>query len=235
MISELLKSEILKIRKLTWVIVIFGPLGVVAMQGANYALRFDYLMSRNPDKWLFLLENIHAYWPPSLLLGTTMINSLLAGMEHHANMWKKIFSLPVKQWKVYQSKIIIIITMMLISTAILPAGTYVLGRLLGFSETFPLGDALMMSFYTLFAALPFVFLQFWLSVKYSNQGIALTIGIASAVFIMYAHGLPEWMPWKWPLLIDGIGQSTLSVIKGLAVGLLIYLFALLSLSRKDVA
>ncbi|MDR4215652.1 hypothetical protein FO492_22315, partial [Bacillus paralicheniformis] len=84
--------EILKIRKLTWVSVIFGPLGGVAMQGANYALRFDYLMSRNPDKWLFLLENIHAYWPPSLLLGTTMINSLLAGMEHHANMWKKLFS-----------------------------------------------------------------------------------------------------------------------------------------------
>lgn len=54
-----------------------------------------------------------------------------------------------------------------------------------------------MSFYTFIAALPFVFMQFWLSINYRNQGIALTIGIASAVFIMYAQGLPDWMPWKW--------------------------------------
>lgn len=32
MIAKLLKSEILKIRNLTWLIVILGPLGVVVMQ-----------------------------------------------------------------------------------------------------------------------------------------------------------------------------------------------------------
>nr|WGD64808.1 ABC transporter permease [Bacillus subtilis] len=112
-------------------------------------------------------------------------------------MWKKIFSLPVSHWKVYQSKVIIIVTMLIISTVILAGGTFLLGKLIGFHETFPFGSTLKMSFYTFIAALPFVFMQFWLSINYRNQGIALTIGIASAVFIMYAQGLPDWMPWKW--------------------------------------
>lgn len=37
------------------------PLGVVVMQAANYTMRFDYLMSKSSDKWMFLLENIHSY------------------------------------------------------------------------------------------------------------------------------------------------------------------------------
>nr|WGD63162.1 ABC transporter permease [Bacillus subtilis]WGD71053.1 ABC transporter permease [Bacillus subtilis]WGD76353.1 ABC transporter permease [Bacillus subtilis]WGD87222.1 ABC transporter permease [Bacillus subtilis]WGD92741.1 ABC transporter permease [Bacillus subtilis] len=235
MIAKLLKSEILKIRNLTWLIVILGPLGVVVMQATNYTMRFDYLMSKSSDKWMFLLENIHSYWPSALLLEITIVNSLLAGIEHHGGMWKKIFSLPVSHWKVYQSKVIIIVTMLIISTVILAGGTFLLGKLIGFHETFPFGSTLKMSFYTFIAALPFVFMQFWLSINYRNQGIALTIGIASAVFIMYAQGLPDWMPWKWPMLIEGIGESILSVIKGLVFGLFLYSIIMVSLSRKDVA
>jgi hypothetical protein len=233
-ILNILRADLLKVKKAIWLIVILGPVGVVAMQAANYAMRFDYLISQSSDKWGFLIENIHNFWPSALVLGITLITSLFASIEHQTNSWKKILSLPVKKIHIYHSKLIIIICMLIVSALILFGGTFLLGVFFGFGGGFPLYSTFKMSFYTLFAATPFIFLQFWLSVNYANQGIALTLGIASSVFTMYSYGLPNWFPWRWPLLSENIDRGMIFAFYGLGLGLLLCISCLFYLSRKDV-
>ncbi|MED4164222.1 ABC transporter permease [Halalkalibacterium halodurans] len=235
MILDLLRSDLLKTKKIAWLLVLFGPIGVVGLQFINYSLRYDHLLSVHPDHGYFFLVNVHAFWPPALLLGITLIISLQASIEHRKNLWKQILILPVRREQVYLSKLFLIVTMLLLTSLFLVGWTYVTGIYFGFTNEFSLLQAFQMSFYTLFAAWPFVLLQFWLSMHFKNQGAALTVGIASAAFIMYAQGVPDWLPWKWPLLLDGFSESlSTSVLYGSILGIVFALLSMLVLTRKDV-
>lgn len=234
MILTLLKTDFQKMKKRVWFLVFLVPLVAIILQVVNYTFRFDYLISRHPDKWFFLVVNIHSLWPPLLILEITLLVSLLASLEHQTEMWRKLISLPVKTKYLYYSKIIIIGLMTLLSSVILVGGTYGLGWYLGFGSDIPHTDIWSMVFYTLLAALPFIFIQFWFSIKYVNQGVALTVGIASSVFMMYAHELPDWLPWKWPLLVEGFANGIGYALYGLALGVLGFLISTTLLARREM-
>lgn len=229
---DIVKADLLKLKNVAWLLMVIGPLGVVAMQGGNYAARFDELVSMHPDNGSFLLENIHTFWPPALLLGITLLISLFASIEHQTNTWTKLFSLPVKAGKIYLSKLIIIVGILMVSSLLLVLASFLLGTILGFSIYWL--EAIMMSFYTLFATMPFLLIQFWLSLYFVNQGIALTIGIANAVFSMYAVPLPDWMPWKWPLLLEGFENGAVNGALGLGLGVILLCLTFVHLTRRDV-
>lgn len=234
MIKGLLHTELLKTNKLIWVLFLIGPLLVLGMQVLNYAARYDYLLSRRPDAWHYFIENVQVFWPPALLLGMSLTASLMANVEYRADMWKKMFSLPIQPSQAYLAKTILLCAMLILSGAILYGGTLLLGGALGFDGQLPYTYALKMSYGTLFAAMPFAALQFWLSMHHKNQGIALTVGIAGAALAMFADQLPWWIPWTWPLLLDGIDNSLATVLRGVAVGLVLWIAAICFLAKKEV-
>lgn len=234
MMLTLLKTEFQKMKKRIWFLVILVPVVAVMLQVVNYTVRYDYLISREPDQWHFLVVNVHSFWPPLLILEITLLVSLIASLEHQTMMWRKLISLPVRTNYLYYSKLIVICLLTLLSSMILVGGTYGLGWYLGFGSDIPHRDIWSMVFYTLLAALPFIFIQFWFSVKYVNQGVALTVGIASAVFMMYAHDLPNWLPWKWPLLVEGFVNGIDYALYGLAFGVLGWIISTALLTRREM-
>jgi hypothetical protein len=225
----------MKVKKMVWVMMIAFPAGLVGLQAVNYSLRLDHLLGLHDDYWYFLLENVHVFWPTVLVLSLTLIISLFASVEHETGTWTTLFSLPVNNRKVYLSKLVIILTVLVVSSVLFAVFSLILGLALGFGSDLPLMDASQMILSTFITLLPFVCLQFWLSMSYTNQGVALTTGIANAVFIMYAVDLPTWMPWRWPLLLDGISTSTSEIFYGLGTGAVLMMITLIHLTRKDVS
>ncbi|WP_191565835.1 ABC transporter permease [Metabacillus idriensis] len=232
---SILKSDLLKVkRKWFWLIVFLGPFGVIALQMVNYGVRYDYLMKQQPDVWAGLLENINMFVAPALLLGMTILASQIAALEHQQSSWKQLLSLPVKRREVFTSKWIIVCMMIFISSTLLFLGTVLFGISLKFSvHDIPIFDVLKNSYYPFFAGIPVLCLQVWMSIVFSNQAYPLSVGIFGAVFSLAAYAAPDWVPWKWPLLI-GAYDPLWYVIAGLITGSILFLAGMTDFVRREV-
>ncbi|WP_159883590.1 ABC transporter permease [Paenibacillus puerhi] len=237
MIVRVLMTELLKIRKkLIWFLIVLGPLGVVGLQGLNYALRYDYLMKRYAsDPWSSLLGNVSMLTVPTLFIGLTLIASLTAGIEHQMNAWKQTLALPVTKTQVYMGKFLLTLLLLGCSATLLAIGTIGLGAGLGFGiGLIPYRSLLMMAYYPYLAIVPFIALQVWLSVTMHNQAVPLMIGIAGTVFSLFSVRFGDWMPYKWPYLQNAAGNPLDSVTWGLLGGIVVLGAGLLEFIRKDV-
>lgn len=234
---QVLASDFLKIRKkMIWFLVVLGPFGVVGLQAVNFFLRYDYLIALyEADLWGGLIENVHYLAIPTLLIGMTIIASMIASIEHQTNSWKVTIALPISKTAVFASKIVLILLLMICSCILLGMATIGLGLALRFeAAAIPFGSLLQLMLGPLFAAVPFMALQMWLSVTIRNQAVPLTIGILGTVVSLFAIQLGDWLPLKWPYLINQWNEPMYSVASGLILGLLLYIIGTLHFVRKDV-
>ncbi|MFS0723801.1 ABC transporter permease [Paenibacillus sp. 1P07SE] len=233
---RVLAAEFLKIRrKWIWFLVLLGPLGAVGLQGINYALRYDYLMPLYADDpWGRLIGNVTGLMLPSMFIGLAILASMNAGIEHQMNAWKQTLALPVSRTHVFLGKFVITALLLLVSSTLIIVFTIILGSLLGHPMKPPLASMLQAAYYPYLAIMPFVALQTWLSTTMHNQALPLTVGILGTVVSMFAYWLPDWMPWRWPLLENQYGDPLYSVLAGVTAGTLILAVGTLEFTRKDV-
>ncbi|MCM3439444.1 ABC transporter permease [Metabacillus halosaccharovorans] len=234
MILRLLRTDFKKISICMWILVFLGPIGIFALTTVNYLVRYDWLIRQTDDYWLQLLRQINLFLTPALLLGTTLLASLFANIEHKTNSWKQLLALPISRVKVYSSKFMTISYLLFISTLLMFIGTMVFGSFFDWEQSMPIKEIAINSFYPFFAALPILAFQLWYSVASSNQGTPLTIGIIGSVVSMYAYGGPEWLIWKWPLLENKWQIPEISVLLGIVVGGIILITSLIHFDQKDV-
>lgn len=236
MMIRLLAADFLKLkRKLIWFLTFLGPFGVIALETFNFTLRYDYLTNYyKEDLWGGLIQNVQQLTVPTLLLGITIIASMLANIEHQTNAWKQLLALPISKISAFSSKFILCTILLFISSTLLGLGTVVLGIALQFGTDIPYLELAKVMYFPFLAAMPFMALQTWLSITISNQATPLTIGILGAVISMNSFGLADWIPYKWPLLINDWNEPIFSVIAGVMVGLIIYMIGTIDFVRKDV-
>ncbi len=236
MMFRMLAADFLKIRrKAIWFLIFLGPVGVIALQAANYGLRYDYLMEKyaaNP--WGAFLGNIQFLLPVTILLGIAIIASMVANIEHRMNSWKQLLALPLSRTAVFSAKFVLCVLMLLVSCILLGIGIVGLGLVLKLGTDVPLDNIAKLSFYPVIAAFPALALQLWLSVTLRNQALPLTVGIFGGVLSMYAARMPDWFLWKLPLLTNEAGKPEYSVFAGLAVGTVIFAVGLIHFTRRDV-
>lgn len=235
---RILSADWLKIRgKGLWFLVFLGPLGLVAMQGLNFGLRYDYLTQHySADLWGGLLNNIAAFVPVALYLGGTLLCSMWAGIEHQEGGWKQLLALPVSRTTVFMAKLILILVLIFISCLLLSAGSMILGLLLGCKiELTPYKDILRIGLLSYAATLPVLMLQLWLSLSFRNQTLPVSIGLILSVCSMFTMFSSEWVPLTWPYLAWSSGYSALFSGAGLLLGMLLLLPGALHFARKDVS
>lgn len=237
MMRGVMASEWLKIRrKGIWLLIALGPFGVIGLQALNFFLRYDYLTTRYADNlWGGLIGNVHHFSVPVLLMGITIIASMLAGIEHQTNAWKQTLALPVSKRCVFAGKFAALTLLLLCSCTLLAGGTAVLGIALGFGSDIPHAELLSRSYLPFLAALPFAALQTWLSILVKNQAIPLTAGILCAVTGLFGAAVGDWFPLKWPYLINEWNKPLYSAGAGIAAGLFLYAAGLIHFVRKDVS
>jgi len=223
-------------RTFVWGLIALGPFGVVALQAVNYAIRYDYLTPLYADDpWGHLIDNIKWLSVPALMAGLAIVASMLAGYEHATNAWKQTLALPVSKTAVYTAKTVVLTLQLLVSCTLLAVGTVVLGVALGYGVTdAPFPDVLKASYLPLAAALPFVALQTWLSTVMSNQAVPLTVGILGTVLALYSFGFADWVPYKWPYLIEEGWPIPRVLTAAGAAGLLLFAAGAAHFGRRDV-
>lgn len=236
MTGRVLAADFLKIRRtLVWFLVLLGPVGVVGLQALNFGLRYDYLVKQYAnDLWYGLLSNVQFLAAPALLLGMTLLTSMIAGYEHQRNSWKQLLALPVSRFSVFASKLLLVLILLLVSCLLLAAGSVLLGFLLGFGMNVPVMHVIRISLFPLLAGAPILAVQLWLSVAVRNQAIPLTAGILGTVLSLFSIRLPDWFLWKWPLLVNEAGRPELNVWLGIATGIVVFLIGLTHFIRQDV-
>ncbi|WP_088547690.1 ABC transporter permease [Paenibacillus aquistagni] len=237
MMLRALSSDWLKIRgKGIWFLAALGPLGLVAMQGLNFGLRYDYLMKQYAaDPWGGLLQNILSFVPIALFLGCTLICSLMANVEHQLSSWKQLLALPISRTAVYSAKFTLAVIILLVSCLLLSAGTAGLGLALQLERSeMPIADVLRIGVAPFIASLPLLALQLWLSLTTKNQGLPVAIGLTVSVLSVFSYKLHDAIPLKWPLLAY-TGPGALQVIAGGAIlGACIVGLGLIHFNRRDV-
>lgn len=234
--TRIMAAEFLKIkRKMILFLVFLGPIGVLGLEAVNFGLRYEWLTGvYKDDLWGGLINEVSMLSIITILIGLTILTSMIANIEHQTNAWKQLLALPISKTKVFTGKVLLTILLLLVSCLVLAGGTVILGLLLKFGTDIPLLYLLKMCFFPFLAAMPFLTLQIWLAITMKNQTIPLTVGIIGAIVSMSAMNFPDWVPWKWPLLVNEWDKPIYSVLAGFGMGLFIYFLSIIDFHRKDV-
>lgn len=236
MVLRSLRADFLKIRrKGIWFLVYLAPIGLVAMQGLNFGLRYDYLSKIYENNlWGGLIYNIELFVPMALFLGCTLVSSLVANVEHQMSSWKQLLALPISRSAVFLSKFALCVLLLTASCVLLPLCTVGLGLLLGFEPALPVGRLLSMGFYPYLAAWPLLALQLWLSLAFRNQALPVSIGVAAAILSPFTLDLSTIFPLNWPTLALSDPDPLFYLLGGITLGIFIMLISLVHFNRKDV-
>lgn len=235
MIGNVLHAEFLKVkRKWIWFLVFLGPFGIVALQAVNYGVRYDYLVQPDSDVWNELMLNLGGFIPLTLMLGISILASMTASIEHQQNSWKQLLALPVSRVTVLMVKVLIHILLLFVSCLLLPLGIIGLGLILKFGVDFPLLSIAKNSIYPLFAAIPFLVFQVWLSIRMSNQAIPLTIGIFSAIISIMSTRMSDWVIFKWVSLSSDSHDPEWFVVAGILTGAVVFIVSMIDFVKRDV-
>lgn len=236
MTGRALSSDWLKIRgKGIWFLVFLAPIGLTLMQALNFGLRLDYLKGiYGGDLWEGLLENVIVFVPLALMLGATIISSMMANVEHEQGSWKQLLALPISRQAVYLAKFIMTCVLLIISCLLLSVGIVGLGLIFGFdASVIPWLSVIKLGILPLAGALPVLAVELWLTMVSKNQALPVTFGIVLAVTGMFALTISPHFPLAWSMM--AWKGSWIYPVLGIGVGVVIMLMGMVHFSRKDVA
>jgi len=195
---DVLRSEILKTKRTYNLnIVILFPLIISLLFFVHYAKIF-YSPSKGAGMhhWLNYSRNFFMIYNLLFPLVAALVAFSLSNIEHKNNAYKLLFTLPIKKYEIYFSKVLILIFWLLIlvllaySLLILSGNTlsYLLPHL-GFQD-YNINQAILTyfirAFFTLFSIIS---IHFFLSMYWSN--FIISVGSA-CFFVIFGSFLANW-------------------------------------------
>lgn len=149
-----------------------------------------------------------------------LIIGLIIHIEHKANAWKHLFTLPISRGRFYLGKLMVIFAMGICFFTLYLALSVLSGFALGYAvpdlgfSKFPLPGFHLLRFVTEFSVsiLPTVFLQYWLSFRLKNLITSLGIGLGG---LMIGLLLKSWeyiiyLPYAAPFQMLNYKEDTAS-------------------------
>ncbi|TDE11024.1 ABC transporter permease [Dyadobacter psychrotolerans] len=125
-----------------------------------------------------------------------LIIGLIIHIEHKANAWKHLFTLPIGRSEIYLVKLMVIVAIVISFFTLYLSLSVLSGIALGYTvpdfgfSRFPLPGQHIFRFVTEFfiSILPTVFLQYWLSFRLKNLIISLGIGLGGLMIGLLLKG-----------------------------------------------
>lgn len=199
--GSLLAAEWRKMRR-TWMLPLtfLGPLGVTLMAVIYYALNGDHVAAKlasGASPWMVLLNAMAMVQVFSLMLGTSLLASQIADVEHRSDTWKQLFAMPVPRGGTFVAKYTWLAALLAVASVLMVAGYAAVWLWRGYGGMPWRGMGLAVALPYL-AVLPLAALQLVLSAHVRNQAVPLTVGILAPMFSMVNMPLPGWLPWRLP-------------------------------------
>lgn len=196
---KILLSDWLKLKRTKLIFLsLLGPVGVIMAIAVLYFLYYDEFVKPGADNWAKLVENVHLLLIPTLLLQITLIVSVITNLEHQGRCWKQLCSLPISKFRIYLSKFLWSVVMLLLSGSLTFLGIIVLGYLFQLHANIPWGLVLGEGYNPIVASCSLIAIQLWVSAINSNQLISILVGVAGVLFTLAYKVVPHWIPWVYP-------------------------------------
>lgn len=234
MMWRIVLAEGMKLKRICWWLPVLQALILTFMTALEWYLYFrqgpDGIYTGFAVMWMFLSF--------VMLLGTTLLASIISGIEHDTRTWKHLLALPVPRSYVYLGKAVWIAVLQAL-TALLTIAAMTAIWLLYTSNPIPWGLMLKQPLFAFLAQLPVLAIQLWLSTRLANQAIPLTAGIFGSIASLFLARtevpLLKALPWAYPALSSPfIPGHLIWLAVGLAVGTLILGLSAAYFARREV-
>ena len=222
-----LEAEILKLKRTTilWSSLV-TPLVIVLFMFFGVILKFSSNSGTNitTNAWVWFTNLIFSFWALLMLpLYIVLETALLGQLEHSEKLWKHLYVLPIPRSSLYESKLIIGSSLVIVSNIILGISTILAGMSLsyirpnlGFKGNIPfinISQFLLLSF---IASFMIIAIQIWLSLRWQNVTISIGIGMIATVIGQFLAQSSNWtriFPWSFPgLILSGDSSITNQII-----------------------
>jgi lantibiotic transport system permease protein len=234
MLIRALNAETLKLKRTIAVKMVFlAPFAILALTLFMASQAPFSTLQRNgtTNAWNSLTRVNLQFWALLMLpLYCTLQTALLADLDHSENQWKALLARPVPKWTHWIAKLIVAMTMVAGSAAILAAGILIEGIALhlydpklGFGQPAPIVRVVQLTAQaTGLAILPLV-IQHWVSLRWRSFSVAVGFGMAAMIagFAMLISAgpygaWPKYFPWSLPMLVLARNPENIAVALGVS-------------------
>lgn len=245
------KAEILKLRRtLTFWMVLLAPFCVQLLNFGMWATRdMNTYNDQFTNLWQHYFFNLRTFWVILMLpLFIALETALLASVEHSANQWRRLYTLPVPRASIYAAKWAVGALVTLLASIMMVVETYLTGIALDlisdlypFMQTsFPLADLLKTVLVAWLCSLLMISIHTWITLRFHNFTIGVGVGMAAAIAnIMLIESDEPWalfFPWllQANILNNKAGDVTSALAFGIAGALVVALVGGWLVTRRDV-
>ncbi|MBA4495404.1 ABC transporter permease [Paenactinomyces guangxiensis] len=236
--KNIIKADGMKLKR-TWVFwtILMTPLFLTGFLAVVYAARGDIL---KPHGWTGLIAWANYFLPLTVLLGITLLASMLASIEHDARSWKQSFAFPLSKSRLFISKFIWVNICLILSAILTVIGLTILGLLIQFEERVPWTLLLKEAFFPYLASVSVISIQVWLSLNIKNQAVPILIGSLGAMISLFLAYAPQpvfhLLPWAYPPLASPLneGMYTQWAWIGIALGGLLLWIGASHFSKREL-
>jgi hypothetical protein len=240
--NKLLQVELYKLRR-TKVILTTTILTLLALyQGYDFAKMGIEEKADEVFRGFLYQGSMAVYSWLVLPLVITVVLAMMARMEHHNNSWKQLLALPVERGKVYLSKLLVGIGIIVYSHFLLYVGMMLAAFLLGI-EHIP-HEWVLKRFSILFlSSLAITGLVFYVSYRFSHFAVPMVIGAGFAFpSMLVANSERYWIfyPWDYPIVssmnyvFDMGGKNIIMLIISISIFLLSVFIGFIRFRTKDI-
>lgn len=237
MMYRLLLTEALKLKRLPIAFVlllsVIGLSIVVALQ--SYFWKEEVMNSNG----IFIMAVLNLFFPIVLLLGITILSSMIVGLEDDARNWKQLLTTKISKTKLYWSKIILIYGILFIMSLLIFVCMFIIWSVFVGPSKIVWELLFKQIFYPYFASFGVLSIQFFISIFNRNQVLPLVIGVIGAISgsFLARSSLPfmHFAPWTYPSLATPLmNEATKWAISGLLIGVVGMIFGAFLFSKKEV-
>lgn len=240
--KKLLLAEFYKLRRSKMILITTILTLFALFQGWTFA-KMDRTAEVEDVFRAFLYQGSIAVYSWLILpLIITIVLAMMARMEHSNNSWKQLLALPVEKEKVYLSKLLIGMGIILYSLVLLYVGMVLAAYLLGLNEIpfLWMTERFMIMF---LSSLGITGVIFYLSYQFSHFGVPMVMGAGLAFpSMLVANSEKYWIfyPWDYPIVsslnhvFDMSGKNLIMLIVSIFIFLLTICIGFLRFRTKDV-
>ncbi|WP_338752672.1 ABC transporter permease [Bacillus sp. FJAT-52991] len=178
------------------------PLFVFLMNFSDFYFRLDFnremAQELHTSDWSFLVISCH--WSMFIMvpLSITIFASKIVNIEHEANTWNILLSLPISRYSIYLSKFIYLLVLCVFSATCIVGSILFIGLFLDFNGPIPWGLILKQAFYPYIVSFPLMAFQLWISMVCENQMISISLGVIFTLSGFFLQNI-KWLFWVYPI------------------------------------
>ncbi|MGN8647322.1 ABC transporter permease [Gracilibacillus sp. HCP3S3_G5_1] len=205
----ILQSEWFKLRKSKIIFILFvGPL-----IGLFIGLTGSLLdVGDKINQWYSPLFSMNLTYAILFLpLITGVLASVICRYEHQEGGWKQLLALPVTRGKVFLSKYVLLVLLVLFIQILYLGAIYVVGLMKGYTDPFPLTIVWKSIIGGWVATMPLVALQLWLSMLFKSFAAPFAINVIftlPTLLVVNSERFGPYYPWAQPFSMMYVGGNT---------------------------